>query len=381
MPLIDNLRTASAFACALALAGCSEGSVVRVVEGRPQAGRFISTAAYAYYGHAANAEAAGDLAAAKRWLDAAATLDPDGPEVWTRLGALRCRTAPANAPAPVEAIADFDRAAEADEAFAPMHRERARCLLAHGHVTPALAAAERAAALDPDDVATTILRAQALERAGKAEDAHLALRALVVRRPRSVEVWLALLDLAKRTGNAAVASEAALRASELSPAAAARLRAEHVTAPALAAVDDALRARDLEGAQRLAHQARLPWGELALRAVALGRPALAREQAELVLAADPASTSARIALAAAADLAGNPAAAAEALRRIPKRVALPSPLARLVLAEVLARRAGPDAAIAWLGPAWADTPAADADPVLAATAARVRARLSPASPR
>jgi hypothetical protein len=113
-----------------------------------------------------------------------------------------------------------------------------------------------------------------------------------------------------------------------------------------------------------------------VRAAALGRAAEAREQAELVLGADPADTSARIALAAAADLAGDPAAVAAAMRAIPARGTAPSPLARLVFAEALARRVGPDAARAWLGPAWPDAPASD-DPLLAATAARVRTALSP----
>ena len=71
------------FASACALSGCGGPAVVRVVDGRAEEGRFISQGAYAYYGRAATAEAAGDLASATRWLEAASALDPEGPEGWT----------------------------------------------------------------------------------------------------------------------------------------------------------------------------------------------------------------------------------------------------------------------------------------------------------
>ena len=46
---------------------------------------------------------------------------------------------------------------------------------------------------------------------------------------------------------------------------------------------------------------------IAVRAAALGRSTAARDQAELVVAADPGDGSARVALCAAADLGGDPA--------------------------------------------------------------------------
>ena len=145
--------------------------------------------------------------------------------------------------------------------------------------------------------------------------------------------------------------------------------------------DERACARDLTTAQKLAHKARIPWAELSVRAAALGRSALAREQAELVLGADPSSTSARIALVAAADLQGDTAAISAAMRGIPARGAAPSPLARLLFAEVLARRTGREAALAWLGPAWAAARHAAGDRLLSDAAARLEARLSPSPSR
>jgi tetratricopeptide (TPR) repeat protein len=343
-----------------------------MVDGRPQAGRYISEAAYALFGRGAEAEAAGDFPNALRAFSMAADEDPESPEIWLRLGALRCRMAPPAAPPPAEAMADFERAEHADPNYGPVHRERARCLAAHGQLDRAAAASERAVALDPDDASASILRAEVLEHNGAPKDAARVLRALLARRPRLVEGWTALLDLGKRTHDAALAAEAAAKLAALSPDRAAALQAEVPAIAPLAAVDAALRGGDLEAARRVAQKARIPWSEVAVRAALLGRPALAREQAELVLGADPRDASARIALAAAADLAGDPAAIAAALRMVPARSTAPSPLARILFAEVLARRVSVEAARAWLGAA---PEAAGGDPLLAEAAARLRARL------
>jgi len=360
-------------ALGLALAGCSAPTVVRMVDGRPQPGRYVSEAAYALFGRGASAEAAGDDPGALQAFAVAAEEDPESPEIWLRLGALHCRMAPPAAAAPPEALADFDRGERADPSYGPVHRERARCLAARGQLDQAIAASERAVALDPDDLSATVLRAEVLERAGVPKDAALVLRALLARRPRSTEGWAALLDLARRTHDAPLAAEAAAKLAVLAPDRAPALQAEVPALAPLAAVDAALRAGDLEAARRVAQKARVPWSEVAVRAVALGRAALAREQAELLLGADPQDASARIALAAAADLAGDPAAIAAAMRLVPARSTAPSPLARLLFAEVLARRVSVEAARAWLGAGPEVT--AGEDPLTAAAAARVRARL------
>jgi tetratricopeptide (TPR) repeat protein len=359
----------AAIAAIAAITGCAEPEVVRVVDGRPEAGRYISDYAYGFFVRGAYAEAQGDLENAERAYQAAAVQDPNSAEIWTRLGALRCRAAPPSAAPPPDALRDFASAEEADASFAPLHRERARCLVEHGQGPGALAALTRAVALDPSDLETFLLQALALERAGDPDAALRTLRGLTVSHPRATAPWLALRDLGKRRGDAPLVREAARRARELGAT-----PAQAAEEPAVEAVDAALRAGDLAAARHLAKKARLGEAELAVRAAALGRAALAREQAELVLGGDPTETSARIALAAAAGLSGDEAALARALGSIPQRHTAPSPLARLLFAELLARRVGADAARAWLGPAGEPGPGVDA--LLAATAERVRARLS-----
>jgi tetratricopeptide (TPR) repeat protein len=360
--------TRLALPAAIALAGCAEPTVTRIVDGRPEEGRFISGAAYALYARGAAAEAAGNLGSAVRAFEVAASEDPQSPEIWTRLGQLHCR-AGAGGGLPLRAAEAFSRAAAADPAYAPLYRERARCLLRFGDSSGALADAERALTLDPGDLDTALVRAGALERAGRDDDARRALRSVTARHPTASEAWRQLRELAARTGDAALARECAERIAALATEPAAVLP----ELSPLAAIDRALVAGDLADARRRALKQRLPSAEVALRAVALGRSALAREQAELVLGADPADASARIALVAAADLRGDVAAVDALMRSMPRRSTTPSALARWLFAEVLRRRVSPEAALAWLGPADA---AAEGDPLLAATEKRVRAALA-----
>jgi tetratricopeptide (TPR) repeat protein len=359
--------TSIALSAAIALAGCAEPMVTRIVDGRPEAGRFISGAAYALFARGAAAEAAGNLGAAVRAFEMAASEDPQSPEIWTRLGDLHCRTANGGGLPPPAAEA-FSRAYAADPTYGPLYRERARCLIRSGDLPAALADAERALALDPDDVDTALVRGTVLDRLGRTDDARRALRAVTARRPAASEAWRLLQALAQRTGDAALARECAEHVDGLTREAGAPF-----PEPSLAAIDRALVAGDLADARRRALKQRLPSAEVALRAVALGRSALGREQAELVLGADPADTSARIALVAAADLRGDTTTVDALMRSMPRHTTTPSPLARCLFAEVLRRRVGAEAALAWLGPAGA---AAEGDALLTATEKRVRAALA-----
>jgi tetratricopeptide (TPR) repeat protein len=357
-------------AAAVALAGCTESGVVRVVDGRPSEGRFIGSAAYALFARGAAAEANGALVPALQAFEMAATQDPGSPEIWTRLGALRCRTEPAG-PMPLLAREAFDRAVAADPDHGPLYRERARCLASRGAASAALPDAERALALDPDDLDTALVRAMVLDGAGRVDDARRALRSIAARRPTSTAPWRELHALALRTTDAALARESAerLRALEGGTTAVRELGPR-----ALPRIDRALLGDDLPAAQKLALQQRLPGAEVALRAVALGQRALARTQAELVLGADPGDASARIALVAVADLGGDLGAMTALMRTIPRASSTPSPLGRWLFADVLRRRVSAEAALAWLGDARKGQ--AGEDPLLSATEERVRAALS-----
>ncbi len=359
-------------AAATVFAGCVEPGVVRIVDGRPEMGRYISEAAYAYYVRGAEAEDAGRLDLAERAYQLASEEDPASPEIWTRLGAVYCRQAAHEGVTALPSAASlaFQRGLLADGGYGPLYRERARCLLRRGAGAAAAEDAERALALDPDDLDTALVRAEALERTGHLDDARRALRASAVRRPRAAAPWSALLALARRSHDAPLAHEAALQVAAL---ASPPLAGGSPELSPLAAIDSALRAGDLAEAQRRALHARVPGAEVALRAAALGLAAPAREQAALILGADPANASARIALAAAANLRGDVSAVGEAMQSLPQHSTPPSPLGRLLLAEVLGRRVDVAAARAWLGPEPA--PNGD-DPLLAATSARVRAALA-----
>jgi tetratricopeptide (TPR) repeat protein len=354
---------------------------VRVVDGRPEAGRFISEAAYALYVRGALAEAMGDWGVALRNFVWAASEDPESPEIWTRIGAVHCKASQALRKAPLASSSStpaafamvpplaaeaFQRARAIDPAYGPLYRERARCLLARGQGDAALDDAERALALDPDDLETALVRAEALEAGGRKDDARRALRALTIRRPDAPLPWSALLESARRSNDAVLAREAEEHLEALA------------TPPrrgaAAADVDAALRVRNLGEARRRAVRGRVPSAEVAVRAAALGIADLAREQAEIVVAADPADASARIALVAAADLRGDMTALADAMRGLPRRSTPPSPLARWLLAEVLRRRVGNEAALAWLGSEGGELDG-DGDPLLLATEKRVREAL------
>jgi tetratricopeptide (TPR) repeat protein len=259
-----------------------------------------------------------------------------------------------------------------DPEHAPAFRERARCLTNRGQLGAALPDADRALALDPNDLDTALVRAEVLDRLGRTEEARRALRSIAARRPTAAEPWTRLQALAQRTGDAALAREAGERLRALSPAGVAS--APPPEGAPLALLDRAILAGDLPAAQKLALRQRLPGAEIALRAVALGRSAIAREQAELLLGADPDDTSARIALVAVADLRGDLPAMAALMRAMPRRSRGPSALGRWLFADALRRRVGVEAALAWLGSGEAE--AAPGDPLLAATEKRVRASLA-----
>lgn len=358
----------AALLATLALAGCTEAGVIRVIDGREVEGRFISEVAYAYYARGADSEARGDLEAALAAYGAAAEDDKDSAEIWTRIGAVRCELKGQRGD-PDEA---FSRAEDHDADYEPLWRERARCAFAAGRFDVALAASARAVELDPEREDAAILHAAALTKLSRVDEARRELVALTIRHPAAAEGWAALAALgdagpARRATDAGPGPGPGRRSPEAGMGRSAQV-------DPLAAIDAALTAGDLAGARRKARSARVLGADLAVRAAALGRLDLAREQAELVLGADPLDGGARIALAVAADLLGDTATLDQTMAGAP--VALPAPpslLARLLLAELLDRRVGLAAASAWLGPAPLTT---GDDPLLRRVSDRVRARLA-----
>ncbi|TKD03281.1 tetratricopeptide repeat protein [Polyangium fumosum] len=378
--MIRRRRSAAILAAAITLlglvAGCGDPTVIRVIDGVPTQGRFISYEAYAYYARGTEAEAHGDLPLAITLYRGAAENDAKSVEIWTRLGAASCASPDARA----FAGEAFTRAEELDPTYEPLARARARCAADTGHLAEALKHAAHAVALDPGQDDAVLLYASLLERTGRVADAERTLDALVIERPTSVQGWLARYELALRLHDAVTAERAARALRQRAPRLAMRVAAEVPALAPLAEVDAALRAGDLDAARKAARRAHLPAPELAVRAAALGLPRLARDQAELVLGADPSSNSARIALAVAADLSGDTALLATALDA-PKDTptVAPSPLARLLFTDLLGRRAGRDAARAFAGADLVSPDAPSPDPLLEAARKRVRALLAPSS--
>lgn len=362
------------FAFALAI-GCTPATVVRVIDGREVRGRFVSDRAYALYARGAEAEARADFAGARVHYLAAVDEDASNAEIWTRIGAVSCKLGRAE-----DASTAFETAIGQDVAYEPAYRERAACALArsgirHEEALAALRDAAQALTLDPDSEDAALLYARAADAAGDAAAAERALRELVVRLPQRVAGWTALRDFALHHDLPAASARAAIMITSLGAPPDLPLDSPSKTAPAsLADVDEAIARDALDDARSAAKRARLAPADLAVRAAALGHGRLAKTQAELVFKADPTNASAAIALAAASDLLHDDAAIATALADPASLTTAPSPLARLLFAELIDRRADRDAARAYLGPI-ADPPAG-ADALLAIVTARVKKTLA-----
>jgi tetratricopeptide (TPR) repeat protein len=351
-------------------AGCASSyPVTRMVGGHRVQGRFVADQAYAAYLKGVVLETQGRFDAAAAAYEEAIVHDPDSAELWTRIGALRCSSppkpgAPASENGPWDA---FTRAAEIDPQYEETWTERARCHLRRGQLDQAVSAARVATSLDPDRLEPPLLLAQILERQGRIVEARQWLDGLVVREPTSAEAHEAMAGFAARTHDDP-RREASLRALSV-------LRPPRVddkpfqrARPTLAEIDAALSNGEFERAQSLALSARVSSGALALRAAALGIVGFARTHAELVLTADPSDSDARVAAAVAADLARDDTALSTTVSSLPEFSTPLSPLATLLMAELLERRAGSGVRQVWLRSA--GTIPTGSDPLLAAVMAR-----------
>lgn len=320
---------------ALVLSGCLGGSyaVPRVVEGRTIMGRFVSEDAYAAYLQASMLESEGKTRAGLFAYEQALDLDPRSPDIWTRIGASKC--ALGESP-----WAAFERASSLDPEYEAVWTAQAECHLSRGEPGRALDAARAAVRVEPNTTANVILLARVLANMGKAEEARVFLDELTIRAPLSVEAHRARLELALAMGDVARVEASARRIAEIAPDLSNELAERVPSLSPLARIDEALRGHDLDEARRLALSARISSGELALRALALGGLAEAREQADFALAADPADSDARVAKALVARLENDDAALEEVLSNLPPEAAPLSELGVRMLEEILKRRLG-----------------------------------------
>jgi hypothetical protein len=380
--------------CVIALAallgGCgSRQAVARVYDGELRLGRAVGSEAYSAFLAGTLADAAGDSKRALAAYERALRLDDDAPELWTRLGDLRCRLDPR------DQVADraFGRALDLDPTYAGAHVARARCALSRGREDAAAESARAALAADPRAYAAEVMLARASSRRPSPElrarvvaltlahgereaawdamlawgtaraDAELTARALAglarVAPYRRAEIARAALTLAgdgelasARVAAAAAVDAAGAGATGPVPAAAVRL-----------AVDEALARGDGETARRRSGGGRVGLAELAARAWLLGRGELARELASLVAEADPGAIGARMVLLAAG---AEPPAPSRARESVPAACAL-------VLARRLAADAGEAAAAAWLAEVRAEA-LVDADATVGPLAVDLAAR-------
>lgn len=312
-----------------AMSGClfPPPDVVRVVDGQEIEGRFVRPDAYSLFMEGMLAEQHGQLAAAERLYLAAFRRDPEGVAILVRLAAVRCAWGPAGWQ---PAQDTFDDALELDPEFAPIYAERSRCALRRGLAREAVDDARAAMAHAPDDVDVSVLLSRALEAAGDGEQAARVLDGLSLIRS-SNSVRSASLALARRRND--------------------KLRIGRLAPEPVAAIDRALSENDLDLARDLANRQGMDFGQLAVRAAALGSFGIARQQARLVLAAEPGHPDATAAWLAApgpsyAQEGVDPAVWRRLLRSGSSSRSL-SALGALVFADALQRRFGRDIAAAW----------------------------------
>ena len=329
-----------AVATAWACAGCNlSGSVVRLVDGQEVRGRVIGTDAYANYTRGMLLELAESYSEAERAYQRALDSDPDSPELWTRLGLVRCRQKNR-----AGAASAFTRADGLDPEYGPLAIAQSECARFEGDPERALKHARRAVARDPNNPHATTTVIVSLRASGKAREAlNWAISDAL--QHASPSAWKRVATLAKRAGDPAWALHAGNRARALEAAIARSGGAvESCDAATRADLDRALTSGKLGLARSLANRCRLGPGAVASRAAALGAARLAQAQALHVLAADPTDGDAQVALWVAADLRG------EVFPGTPPATptAPLSPLSSRMMAEMLRRRAGDDAARAWM---------------------------------
>lgn len=321
-----------------ALSGClGSDRVVRVVDGHEVEGRYVAAEAYDAFLRGTIAEADGDERVAAAWYARAFEYDPAAVEPLARLGYVLCKQRPKEHE---RADAVFARAIDNGPELGVTFVYRAKCELVRGDAAAAERDAREALLRDAFDGEATLTLAEALERAGRAEAAAQALDGWVLWTRGSRAAWAAVADLAARRGD--VVRQRRARA-HLADAAGAGAGASGGPGEALAAIDRAIVRGELKVAQDAAVDARMATSTVAVRACALGRWSQAAEQARVVLDADPGDADALAVLAAVPNAADADARVIRLSWTLEHAAPL-SPLAALVVADALRRRAGEEPA-------------------------------------
>ena len=330
----------------LAAVGCAgRPEVVRVVDGRETPGRYVHPEAYARFLTGVVAEERGQLRVAEQAYASALQFDRRAVAILARLGAVVC----AQPGGEQRARGIFGEALSRDDRYAPSYLERGKCAERAGDQAAAERDAREAMRVEPYDPDVTLLMSRVLEASGRGEQAAQYLDGYVQRFPEAVAMWGAALALAERRGDRVRAAQARGMLERTRDEAEARAR------PSLTEqVDDALLRGDLEAAREHAVASSMGASEVAVRAAGLGCWALALEQAQLVLSADPGNPDAVAVWYASPEPSAKegrlePSIESRILeeQRTPSKRRL-SVLGALVLANGLRRRIGMDAANAFL---------------------------------
>ena len=286
------VRALTAFFVAGSAVACAVGTegVTRMADGVRYEGRFVNPEAYAAYLLGVEREAHGDYGGALSAYQEARAEDPDSPEIWARIGAVRCFSKPA-ASGVAAARSAFERGIQQDPEYFGNYLERARCAERAQDFASALADASHAVTRRPSDESSNLLVARLLAKLGHHAEAR---------------TWLEGFQTFHGTSTA------------LSQALSVARHAPPPTAHTLPA-----------GA-----------ASSAFEALHTGHPELAQKLAQTELAADPSNSDAWIATLVACDALRDDACFEAALSNLQLPNLAPSPTALGYLKDLLARRAG-----------------------------------------
>jgi tetratricopeptide (TPR) repeat protein len=274
---------------------CNAGSsgVTRMADGVRYEGRFINPEAYAAYLLGVEREAHSEFSEALlAYLEAHAE-DPDSPEIWARIGAVRCFSSNPQR-GPVAARAAFERGLKSDPDYFGNYFERARCAERARNFAGALPDATAAVARCPDDEPANLLVARLLQALGRRAEGR---------------AWLEAYQSYHAT---TVATERALESAR----------------------------SDLPAAPADSNSATSPALSRAFVELGSGRAERARQQAQVELDADPTNADAWVATLVACDALRDDPCFEATIGRLRTPSLSPSSTALRYLRELLARRAG-----------------------------------------